>query len=215
MDKSYLKLLTPGELQIFKKLNTPVKVQDYLEKLPINFEPKGETLMSPRRVMREGVCHCIEAAIFGAAIFWFHGQRPLLLDLKTEDTDESHVVAPFKKDGLWGAISKTNHTVLRYRDPIYRDPRELAMSYFNEYFLGKNGKKTLRSYSAPFDLSKLAHKNWLTSEEDMWYMDEALENARHYPLIKKSAIRDLRPADPIERKELRQFEVYKDNKSKF
>ena len=209
MANKHFSNLTIKELALFKKLNTPRKVQDYLEKLPINFERHGETLMSPRRVMTEQKCHCIEGAIFAAAIFWFHGQKPLLLDLKTDDTDSSHVVALFKRHGKWGAISKTNHAVLRYRDAIYRDPRELAVSYFHEYFLDKNGKKTLRSYSVPLDLSKFANKKWLTAEKDLWYIDDALENAKHYPLIKKSAVRDLRLADPIERHGLQQFEIYK------
>ena len=104
-------------------------------------------------VLRAGKAHCMEGALLAAAILEFHGHKPLLLDLRSTSEDLDHVVALFKQNGYWGAISKTNHVVLRYREPIYGSVRELAMSYFHEYFLD-NGKKTLREYSVPVDLGK-------------------------------------------------------------
>jgi len=96
--------------------------------------------------------------MLAAAALWHNGYPSLLLDLKTTDADADHVVALFKEGGRWGAISKTNHAVLRYRDPVYRDPHELAMSYFNEYFLD-SGVKTMRSFSAaPFDISQCVRR---------------------------------------------------------
>ena len=185
------------ELKIFKKLSTPGKIQDFLEKIPINFDFKKDTCMSPRMVLRKNKAHCIEAAIFAAAAFLFHGQPPLLLDLKAVDDDYDHVVALFKKNGKWGAISKTNHASLRYREPVYRDVRELAMSFFHEYF-DDNGKKTLRSYSRPFNLLKLKKRDWIVSKKDLWHIVDALYKCPHYPILDRSAIAGLRRADPIE-----------------
>ena len=105
--------LSPSERKIFAKLTTAKKIQDFLDKLPINFELRGETYMSPRRLLRGRTAHCFEGALLAAAAFAYHGQRPLLLDLQTLPSDEDHVVALFKENGLWGAISKTNHAILR------------------------------------------------------------------------------------------------------
>jgi hypothetical protein len=142
----------------------------------------------------------MEGAMLAAAALWHAGYAPLLLDLKTTDKDDDHVVALFKEGGRWGAVSKTNHAVLRYRDAVYRDPRELAMSYFNEYFLD-SGVKTLRSYSAPFDLLKYGVKHsdgWLTTRDDLLDIAAALDFSKHFQIIKKGDARKLRLADRSE-----------------
>ncbi len=184
------------EFLVFKKLNSPAKIQNFLNRVPINFEYHGETLHSPLMVLHNNQAHCFEGALLAAAIFWYHGQPPLLLDLETTPNDESHVVALFKQNGYWGAVSKTNHATLRFRDPIYKTIRELALSYFNEYFKD-NGKKTLRRYSVPINLLRFG-SDWLTSEKDLWHIDEALNNIPHFPLINKKMVNQLRLADPIE-----------------
>lgn len=185
------------ELRILKKLNSPVKIQNFLESIPINFEKQGETCMSPRRVLRERRAHCIEGAMLAAAALWVNGNRPLLLDLKTVDADECHVVAPFKTHGRWGAIGKTNHSVLRYRDPVYRTVRELVVSFFHEYFLD-DGRKSLRSYSKPLDLSQSKLRGWTISEDDLWHIADMLDDIPHYNILNRSMIATLRSADPIE-----------------
>lgn len=188
---------TKAEIKIFRRLDTPAKIQDWLEKLPINFELKGETCMSPRRVLREHEAHCIEGAMFAATALRFHGHPPLLLDLKASAKDDDHVIAVFKQQGKWGAISQVNHNVLRYRDPVYRDIRELAMSYFHEYFL-QNRRKSLRSYSAPIDLSRFDNQGWMTSDKNLWYIPRYLNKVRHYSIVSGSEIRKLRQVEPIE-----------------
>lgn len=190
--------LSPNELKILKQLNTPKKIQDFLDTIPMNFEPEGDTCLSPRRVLRERRSHCMEGAMLAAVTLRLHGHRPLLLDLKAHEKDFDHVVALFKKEKCWGAISKTNHGVLRYREPIYKSIRELAMSYFHEYFLD-DGRKTLRSYSVPVDLSRFDHLDWVTSEEDVWDIPAAMDEARHIPILTLKQIRNLRPADKTER----------------
>jgi len=190
--------LTGRERRLFRGLDRPERIQDFLETLPFNFERGGDTCKSPRRVLETRSAHCIEGALLAAAVLWFRGQRPLLLDLKATASDIDHVVAPFRARGRWGAISKTNHAVLRYRDPVYRSVRELAMSYFHEYTID-NGLKTLTSYSAIFDLTRLG-PDWIVSGEDLWDLSYALDRSRHYSILGHRPRRNLRRADAIERR---------------
>ncbi len=190
-------LLSPVEDKILKKLSTPQKIQDYLDTVPINFESSGETYMSPRRVIREHIAHCFEGALLAAAAIAYHGGKPLLMDFRTTPRDEDHVVALYKEHGRWGAISKTNHSILRFREPIYQSPRELAMSYFHEY-LEWDGRKSLRAYSAPFDLSRFAPEKWLTAEEDLIWLVNALDDSRHFTIASKNTVKRYRKAYPIE-----------------
>ncbi len=189
--------LSKKEISILKKLSTPAKIQDFLNTLPFNFEKKGETYMSPRRVLKEKTAHCFEGALLASLALYIHKQEPLILDLKTEAPDQDHVIALYKKNGYWGAISKTNHSVLRFRDPIYKNIRELALSYFHEYFLNKNGKKTLVSYSKPFDLRK--YKDWITSEEELQNIVDDLDNSQHFTIVPAKNKKFIRNAEKIER----------------
>lgn len=191
--------LSKSELIIFRRLNTPAKIQDFLDDLPVNLEEEEETYLSPRRVLRERKAHCLEGALFAAAVLWFHGEDPLLLDLKTTDADQDHVVALYKKNGYWGAISKTNHACLRFRDPIYKTIRELVLSYFHEYFLNATGEKTLISYSRPFNLKKFG-QSWITAEENLDEIAEALDFSQHFPVVPKKNKKFIRPASELERK---------------
>jgi hypothetical protein len=191
-------LLTPLEKRLFAKLSTPQKIQDYLDTLPINFEAGGETYMSARGVLRAKTAHCFEGALLAAAALAYHGQPPLLMDLRTIVPYEDHLVALFRQGGLWGAISKTNHFMLRYRDPVYRSVRELAMSYFHEYIEDDDGKKTLREYSAPFNLARYAPQKWVTAGEDLHWLVDALDSSRHSPIAPKKILRHLRKASVVE-----------------
>lgn len=184
---------------MLKRLNTPQKIQDFLEALPYNFDAGRDMLRSPQRVLRERTAHCIEGALLAAAALWANGRKPFLLDLRSTADDLDHVVTLFKAGRQWGAISKTNYATLRYRDPIYRTVRELAMSYFNEYYLD-DGKKTMRDYSEPYNLIKRHGTAWMTSENDLWDIAEALDASPHRTILTPSQKKVLRPVDPIERK---------------
>lgn len=187
------------EEALLQSLDTPAKVQDFLDTIPMNHEVDGiDTIKSPLRVLRERSAHCIEAAILGAYILSLHGYPPLLMYLKADGKDFDHVIAPFKEQGLWGALSKTNHAVLRYREPVYKTPRELVMSYFHEY-TGDDGTKTLRAYSDILDL-RIFEPGWEVASIDLWGIDEELEHVEHYPIVSKALAKKLRPADPIEQK---------------
>jgi len=186
------------EIKILKNLNSPKKIQGFLDFLAFNFEKKGETCMSPSFVLQTKKAHCMEGAMFAAAALEFYGYQPLVLDLRSvKPHDDDHVVAVFKQFGCYGAISKTNHAVLRYREPIYKTIRELALSYFHEYFLN-NGKKTLREYSGPFNLNYFNKLNWRTSEENLWDIPQHLDKIKHYKILSKTQIKNLRKADTIE-----------------
>ena len=189
--------LTPAERQVFERLSTPQKTQYYLDALPINFEASGETYMSPRRVLMTKTAHCFEGALLAATALAYHGQRPLLLDFRTIPADEDHVVALFRQNGYWGATSKTNHAILRYREPVYQSVRELAMSFFHEYLMW-DGRKSLRAYSMPFDLSKFAPERWVTADRELFWLVSALDSSRHFPTVPKKNLRLLRKAYPIE-----------------
>jgi hypothetical protein len=190
-------LLTPGEHRVFARLDTPQKIQTFLDRLPANFEIDGETTMSPRRLLKARTAHCAEAAIFAAAALAYHGQLAWLIDIQSLPSDQDHVIAVFKQRGLWGAISKTNHAILRWRDPIYRSSRELAMTYAHEYCL-PGGKKSMLAYSRPFSLTRYAPKRWVIAPEDLDWLLEELDSSPHVPVAPRHAMRKRRRSSPVE-----------------
>lgn len=189
---------TPEEESFLKSLDSPAKIQGYLDSIPFNFEKRGETCMSPRRVLQEQKAHCIEGAMLACAALMVQGELPLILNLKVDTSDVDHVVTLYKRNGYWGAISKTNHSVLRFRDPVYRSVRELAMSYFHEYFLVSDGSKTMKGFSKPVNLRKFGTA-WLTSDKDLWHIAESIFDGFHYEICPPKNKKFVRPATALER----------------
>lgn len=190
--------LAKAEFAILRRLDTPEKIQGFIDAIPQNFESGGQTCLSVREALIQHRALCIEGAMIAAAALWVHGEPPLLMDLKaTRDYD--HIVTLFRRNGCWGAISKTNHPLLRWRDPVYRSLRELAMSYLHEY-ANKRNRKTLRSYAGPFDLRRFDPALWVTSEKNCWEIGATLDDMRHRPLLTKRQARNLRLRDAVERK---------------
>ena len=190
--------LSKAEFAVLRRLSTPQKIQDFIHALTANFEIGGQTCLSVREVLGRRRAHCIEGAMLAACALWVHGEPPLLLDMRAE-RDYDHVVALFRRGGCWGAISKTNPPLLRWRDPVYRSLRELAMSYLHEY-ANKRGQKTLRSYAGPFDLRRLDPKLWVTNGKNCWGVAETLDGLPHHALVTGRQARMLRLRDPVERK---------------
>jgi hypothetical protein len=188
--------LTLREFAILRRLDTPARIQAFLNAIPCNHEIGGETVLSVREVLRQRRAHCIEGAMVAAAAMWLNGQRPLLLHLDCDLSDYPHVIAVFRQHGAWGAISKTNGPPLRYRDPIYRSLRELALSYFHEYS-NRHGHKTLRSYSVAFDMRRLDPAEWVTASQSCWKTHDRLVGLRHYQLISRRQERLLSKLDPF------------------
>lgn len=195
---------TRAEFALLRRLDTPAKIQSFLNGLRQNFEPDGDTCYSVRTVLKRHRAHCIEGATLAACALWIHGEPPLLMDLQAV-RDYDHVVAVFRRRGRWGAISKTNGLVLRWRDPVYRSLRELAMSYFHEYY-NKRHEKTLRTYSRPFDLRGVDPAIWATAEHETWDLANALDATRHFHLITRAQARSLVRRDPFERRAGRELQ---------
>ncbi len=179
------------------RLSTPERAQDFIAALPTNFEPEGDTCFSVAETLRRRRAHCIEAAVVAACALWIHGARPLLMDFQASG-DDDHVVALFRRGGCWGAISKSNHVWLRWRDPVYRTPRELAMSYFHEYV--NRDRKTLRRASRPYDLRRHDPAEWVSASEHCFEVADALDRSPHFALVTQAQARRLKRRDGLERK---------------
>jgi hypothetical protein len=188
--------LTRAEVSILSKLKTPEKIQDYISGLKINKERGGDTCLSVRETLRQQHAHCIEGAFVAAAALWLNGEPPLLMDMKAKG-DDDHVITLFRHRGHWGAMSKSNHVWLRWRDPVYRTLRELAMSYFHEY-ISKHNNLSLRSYSRPFDLRRQDPALWVTNTDSCWDVAWDLDQSPHYQLISPQQARKLRLHDSLQ-----------------
>ncbi len=190
--------LAKREFALLRRLRTPQEIQAYLNSIPMNHEVGGETMWSVREVIRHRCAHCMEGALVAACALWVHGDPPLVMHLDCAPSDYPHVVALFRRGKRWGAISKTNGAVLRYRDPVYRSLRELAMSYFHEYF-DSRGRKTLRRYSVSFDLRRIDPGLWVTNAQACVETHDRLEALRHYAMISPRQARLVSRRDPFER----------------
>jgi hypothetical protein len=178
--------LTAENLRTLRTLKTPAQIQRFIDELPYEY---ANTARSPQRALRERKGHCLEGALLAAAALRVNGQPPLLMDLEAVH-DDDHVVALYRERGLWGGIAKSNFAGLRFRAPIYRTFRELALSYFEHYY-NLRGERTLRAYSRPVNLVRLDSQHWMTAEEDVWCVPEALIAAKHYPLLPDQVARSL------------------------
>ena len=181
---------TPSELRKLRALRTPAGIQKFLDDLPYNLSYAAR---SPKQVLHDRTASCLEGGIFGAAALRIIGFPPLIFDLEAEQ-DTDHVVAIFKVHGHWGAVAKSNFTGCRYREPVYRSLRELAMSYFNIYF-NLRGERTLRRYSRPVNLARFDNKTWMTTEKPVWFIAEYLCEIPHTSLLTAAMEKNLTRVD--------------------
>jgi hypothetical protein len=181
---------TSSELRQLRALKTPAGIQNFLDGLPYNL---SYTARSPQRVLRDRTASCLEGGIFAAAALRIIGFPPLIFDLEAEQ-DTDHVVAIFKIRGHWGAVAKSNFTGCRFREPVYRSLRELAMSYFNVYF-NLRGERTLRRYSRAVNLARFDHLNWMATEKPTWFIAEHLCEIPHIPLLTRAMEKRLTRVD--------------------
>lgn len=178
--------LSAEDARRLRALKTPAKIQKFLDALAYDY---SNSARSPQRALREGKGHCLEGALLAAAALRLRGQPPLLMDLEGV-RDDDHVIALYRERGLWGGIAKSNFAGLRFRAPVYRTLRELALSYFEHYY-NLRGERTLRAYSVPVNLARLDPLHWMTAEEYVWCVPELLIAAKHYPLFPDKVARDL------------------------
>jgi hypothetical protein len=180
-------------VRTLRSLFPPWRIQKFLDEL--DYDVKGEGCRSPRRVLRERRVQCMDGALFAAAALRVQGERPLLLDLEAV-FDDDHVLALYRVRGRWGAIARSNYSGLRFREPLFRTVRDLALSYVEGYF-NLRRQKTLRRFSRPFDLSRFDGIDWMTSEEDLWEIPNHLVGIRHERLVTPAQERGLAPVSRV------------------
>ena len=183
-------LWTAQELKLLRSFKTPDKVQAYLDQL--RYRTTG-TPHSVRFVIRNKTANCFDGALFAAAVFEQHGHIPCIIDLRAVE-DDDHLLAVFKHNNCYGAVAKSNYSGLRYREPVYRTLRELAMSYFENYF-NLSGKRTLREYSNLYDLRREKRIQWRTGIGSVIDIGEHINAGRHYHLLSNEAEKSLVPVD--------------------
>jgi hypothetical protein len=181
---------TPNELRVFARLDSPAKIQVFLDNIPYSAE---ERYRCPRSVLRDRKAHCYDGALFAAAALRRLGHTPLIIDMLAHN-DDDHLLALFKRDGHWGAVAKSNFAGLRYREPIYRTVREVVMSYFEDFY-NVAREKTLRSYTVPLNLKTFDKQDWVSRDETMDVIADKLELMRQVAVVTpKMAVR-LQPVD--------------------
>ncbi len=184
--------LPPAQRLLFYTLNSPAQIQAYLDDLPYIAE---ELDRSPLRVMTDGQAHCLDGALFAAAALRRLGFPPLILDLvPVPGKDDDHVLALYRVGGLWGAVAKSNYAGLRFREPIHRTLRELALTYFEHYY-SLDGEKTLRAYTRPLDLARFDAAGWMWDEEGVEQVSRRLYRLKPIPLFPPEAAARLSPVD--------------------
>ena len=181
---------TAKEWRKLRSLKDPYGIQRFLDAMPYHL---ADTAWSPRVALRENTAHCFEGAMLAAAALRINGFKPLVFDLEAErDTD--HVVAIYRINGHWGAVAKSNFTGCRYREPVYRTLRELAMSYFEVYF-NLRKERSLRTFSRPVNLSRFDRMEWMTTEKALWFVSDYLFTISHYKLLRAGMAKRLHRLD--------------------
>lgn len=174
-----LSAFTPDERRIVRRLNTPLRVQRFLNALPYNVEPPPgrATLRSLRGIVRHGCAHCLESALAAAVILEQHGYPPLLLSFESIDALD-HVIFLYRRRGRWGSVARSRDPGLHGRRPVFATPRALAVSYLDPYidFTGR-----ITGY-AVVDLRILGDYDWRLSEQNVWKVERVLLDYPHRPI---------------------------------
>lgn len=188
---TFEKALNNQELKTMSKLNSPNKIQAFLDAIPYSSE---SIYRCPLQVLRDRVANCFDGALFAAAALRQIGFPPLILDMIPDSRDDDHVLALYKQDGHWGAIAKSNFVGLRFREPIHRNLRELVLSYFDQYYNIKR-EKTLRGYTLPLNLKTFDKFDWMVSDKSMERIAQRLDEIRRFFLLTPKMIAGLSTVD--------------------
>lgn len=188
---SFSEALNPEEQKIISSLNSPYKIQVFLDSIPYSSE---SIYRCPLRVLRDRVAHCFDGALFAAAALQLIGDPPLILDMIPNEHDDDHLLALYKQDGYWGAIAKSNFSGLRFREPIFCNLRELVLSYFEQYF-NTEYEKTLRGYTIPLNLKSFDKANWMTNDDAMEHIAQKLDEIKRHSLLTPGMAARLSPVD--------------------
>lgn len=188
--RDFEKSLRKKERRVFSSLNSPVKIQAFLDQTSYCDD---DIYRSPLRVLRDRKACCLDGASFAATALRRLGQPPLIVEL-IAGNDDDHIIAIYKRNGCFGAIAKSNFAGLRFREPIYRGLRELIMSYF-EFYYNLHGNKTLRSYTVPLNLKPFDKIDWMLSDDSLETIAQRLDEIRKVPLLIPQMVRTLSPVD--------------------
>jgi hypothetical protein len=178
--------LDEAERGVWLSLDSPRRIQEYLDSIPYSADP---FYRCPRRVLRDRLAHCFDGALFAAAALRRLGFPPLVLDLYAE-RDDDHMLALWQRDGHWGALAKSNFAGLRFREPVYASLRELAMSYFEDFY-NVERERTLRGFAAPLDLTGLDALRWMDSDEGLDEVARRLDDLDRTPLLTPKMVAEL------------------------
>jgi hypothetical protein len=181
---------TAAERAVLRSLSSPARIQGFLDELAYRTEDEPA---SPRRVLAERRAHCLDGALLAAAALRRLGHDPMVLGLWAV-RDDGHVIAVFRQGGGWGAIAKSNFSGLRYREPVYRNVRELVMSYFEDYF-NAEGERTLRTHTAPLRLARFDRLGWEVTDGAVEAIDAALKALPDHHLVTPAQARRLARMD--------------------
>lgn len=191
MPASFDASLTQPERKLIASLTTPFKIQTFLDSVPYSGEDRYR---APLTFLRERAGHCFDGAVFAIAMLRRLGQRPLLVDMLPNDRDDDHMLALYKYENRWGAVAKSNFAGLRFREPVYRNVRELVMSYFNDYY-NSAAEKTMRGYTTPLNLATFDRHHWLTDDSTMDKIADRLDQIRKFQILTPKLIKNLSPVD--------------------
>ena len=190
----FLGKLTSEERKLIHSLDAPVKIQQFLDAVQYPSGPRNRSVLS---VLRDRKAHCLDGGLFAAAMLSFIGYPAVIVDMLPEPgTDDDHILAIYRVEGYWGAVAKSNFLGLRFREPVYKNLRELVMSYCEQYF-NVDGKKTLRSYTRPISLSPYDRYEWMVMDEGVDLIEKKLYKLRSTPILPVSIIECLNPADRV------------------
>jgi len=189
--KSFDQLLTRSEARRISKLTSPRKIQDFLDCLAYSSE---NIYRCPLRVLRDGVAHCFDGAIFAALALRRLGYLPLVLEMEPSERDDEHLLALYRSNSHWGAVAKSNFVGLRFREPIHRTLRELVLSYFEDFY-NVAGEKTLRGYRRPLDLRVFDRLNWMIHDEALDLIARRLDEYPRFSILAPRMTKNLSKVD--------------------
>ncbi len=183
--------LSDKDLRIISTLDSPGRIQAFLDSIPYSSEP---IYRCPLQVIQDRVAHCFDGALFAAAALRRIGFPPLILDMIPDGRDDDHLLALFKQEGHWGAIAKSNFAGLRFREPIFRNLRELVLSYFEQYY-NIEREKTLRGYTLPLNLKTFDRFDWMTSDTSLERIAQRLDEIKRFFFLTQKMIANLSTVD--------------------
>ena len=157
------------------RLNTPGKVQRWLNALRYNTEKGGGTQRSFRPVVRSRKAHCMEAALFAAVVLEQHGYPPLVMSLESQDNLD-HVIFIYRHNSGWGSVARSRDPGLHGRKPRFRSPRALARSYVDSY-VDYTGR--VKGFGVANLADAMGSYDWRLTMKNVWRVEQMLIDLPH------------------------------------